>query len=148
MAFYDQIHTTKKFRLGTKKVDIAGNVYIYMKGVASLAARDAVVFDEGFVTARLSTSTAVAQPVAIAMTANTASTSFSWFQIYGVGAGTSVGTTAADTYLQSTATAGQLDDTTTAGKTIVGMTAAAAGTAGASMAVWLNYPYYPNAALA
>jgi hypothetical protein len=146
MPFTTQIHTTKKFRLLTRKTDYSGSQYVYLKGVASLAAGDAVVFDESGTTARLSTSTAVAQPVAVAMSANTSSSNYSWFQIYGL-ATVTAGTVAADAYLQSSATAGSVDDTTTAGKTIVGATSASA-TASGFITAWLNYPFYPNAALA
>src|SRR5690349_10188375 len=145
--WYQAIHATKRFRLLTKKTDIAGNVYIYLKGVASLAAGDAVVFDEAGATARLSTSTAVAQPVAVAMAANTAATTFSWFQIYGKATVNCAATVGADAYLQSSGTAGQVDDLTAVGKTIVGMTSASAGASNV-LTAWLDYPFYPNAALA
>ena len=145
--WYQAVHATKRFRLGTKKADTAGNVYIYLKGVASLAAGDAVVFDENFASARLSTSTAVAQPVAVALAANTSSTNFSWFQIYGNATVNCAATVAADAYLQSSGTAGQVDDLTAAGKTIVGMTSTTAGASNV-LTAWLNYPFYPNAALA
>lgn len=146
--WYKQVHTSKKFRLLTRKTDINGRIYIYLKGVASTAVGDAVVFDEAGVTARLSTSTAVAQPVAVAMAANTSATNYSWYQIYGLcPAVNCAATVAADAYLQSTGTAGQVDDTTTAGKTIVGMTSASAGSSNV-LTAWLNHPFYPNAALA
>lgn len=143
---FTQIHTSKKFRLLTRKKDYSGNEYVYLKGVASLAAGDAVVFDEAGATARLSTSTAVGQPVAVAMAANTSATNYSWFQIYGL-ATVTAGTVSADAYLQSSGTAGSVDDTTTAGKTIVGATSASA-TASGFITAWISYPYYPNAALA
>lgn len=144
--WYQAIHASKRFRLGTKKRSIDGKEFIYLKGVASLAVGDAVVFDESGTSARLSTSTAVAQPVAVAMAANTSSSNYSWFQIYGL-ATVNAGTVAADAYLQSSASAGAVDDTTTAGKTIVGATSASA-TASGQITAWLNYPFYPNAALA
>lgn len=79
--FYQQIHTTKRFRLLTKKTDVAGNTYIYLKGVASLAAGDFVVYDKDAVTVRsLAASTGF---VAVAMSANTAVTTFSWFMVDG-----------------------------------------------------------------
>jgi hypothetical protein len=146
-SFTTQIHTSKKFRLLTRKKDINGYEYVYLKGVASLAAGDAVVFDESGTTARLSTSTAVAQPVAVAMAAITSTTNYGWFQIYGLATVNCAATVAADAYLQSSGTAGQVDDLTAAGKTIVGATSASAG-ASNSLTAWLNYPFYPNAALA
>lgn len=146
--WYQAVHASKRFRLLTRKRDIAGNDYVYLKGVASTAVGDAVVYDEAGVTARLSTSTAVAQPVAIAMAANILATTFSWYQIYGLCPVVNcAATVAADAYLQSTGTAGQVDDTTTAAKSIVGATSASAGASNV-LTAWLNYPFYPNAAIA
>ena len=149
MAFYDKILLNAKgIRAGSRKKDYAGNEYILLKGVASLAAGDAVVFDETFASARLSTATAVGQPVAVAMSANTSSSNYSWFQVYGKATVSSGAlTVAADAQLQSTGTAGAVDDTATAGKTIVGAVSASANSGG-FITAWLNYPYYPNAALA
>lgn len=145
--WYQAVHLTKRFRLGTQKKDIAGNVYVYAKGVASTAVGDFVVFDETFTTARLSTSTAVAAPAAVAMAANILATTFSWYQVYGNGSAMAAGTVAADAQLQSTATAGAVDDTTTAAKTIVGAFSTAASTIGVALPVWLNWPFYENAAI-
>lgn len=145
--WYQAVHATKRFRLLTKKTDIAGNIYIYLKGVASTVAGDAVVFDELGVTARLSTGTAVAQPVAVAMAANILATTFSWYQIYGNATVNCAATVGADAYLQSSGVAGQVDDLTAAGKTIVGMTSSSAGAANV-LTAWCEYPFYPNAALA
>lgn len=139
--------TNKRFRLGSKKKDYSDNIYIYMKGVASLAVGDAVQFDEAFVTTRLLNSSALAGPVAIAMSANTSTTSASWFQIYGNGVATAAGTVAADAQLQATGTAGQIDDTTVAGDTIIGCFSMGTGTAASTLAVWLNFPYFEAAAI-
>lgn len=145
--WYQAIHASKRFRLLTRKRDVAGNEYIYLKGVASLAVGDAVVYDETGATARLSTATAVAQPVAVAMAANTAATSFSWFQIFGKATVNCAAAVAADAYMQSSGSAGQVDDLTAAGKTIVGMTSSTAASSN-KLTAWLVYPFYPNAALA
>jgi hypothetical protein len=149
-TFSSKLLLSKKgVRLGSRKKDYAGNEYILLAGVASLAVGDAVVFDPTtFVPTRLSTSTAVAQPAAIAMAANTSATVYSWYQVEGLGTATAAGTVASGAYLQSTATAGQIDDTTTAGKTIFGCLSAGAGTTGSTLAVWLSKPFYANAALA
>lgn len=146
-AWYQATHTSKRYRLLTRKIDTVGNVYVYLKGVASTAAGDAVIYDEGGVTARLSTATAVAQPVAVAMSANILATTFGWYQIYGLATVNCAATVGADAYLQSSGTAGQVDDLTAAGKTIVGATSASAGASNV-LTAWLTYPYYPNAALA
>jgi len=149
MAYFaDKILLSKKgVRVGSRKKDYAGNEFILMPGVASLAVGDAVVFDETYTPARLSTATAVAQPVAVAMAANTSTTNYSWYQIYGKATVSSGAlTVAADAVLQSSGTAGAVDDTATAAKTIVGMTSASANSGG-FITAWLNYPFYPNIAL-
>lgn len=79
--FYLQIHTTKRFRLLTEKTDAAGNTYVYLKGVASLVAGDFVTYDGAGATAR--TGAASTGPLAVAMSANTAATTFSWFLVNG-----------------------------------------------------------------
>lgn len=79
--FYSQIHTTKRFRLLTEKADPAGNIYVYTKGVASLAAGDFVTFDGTGTTTR--TLAAGTGPVGVAMSANTATTTFGWVQVSG-----------------------------------------------------------------
>lgn len=88
--FYTQIHTTKRFRLLTEKSDSAGNTYAYLKGVGSLAAGDFVKFDgAGTTTRMLAASTG---PIAVAMSANTAATTFSWFLVSGKYASANVAT--------------------------------------------------------
>ena len=144
-AWYQAIHASKRYRLGTRKTDSSNNVYVYMKGVASLAAGDAVQYDESFAPTRLLNSSSAAGPVAVAMAANTSATNYSWFQIYGIGSVTS-GTVAADKQLQATGTAGTVDDTTVAGDTILGMFSMAADSGGA-VQVMLNYPWFEAVAI-
>jgi len=127
--WYQAVHASKRFRLGTRKTDILGNIYVYLKGVSALAVGDAVQYDENYAPTRLLNTSAAAGPVAVSMAANTATTTFSWFQIYGVATVTS-GTVAADKQLQATATAGTVDDTAVAGDTIIGMFSMAADLVG------------------
>ena len=88
--FYLQLHLTKRFRLGTKKTDAANNMYVYLKGVASLAAGDFVTFDKDGAPTR--TVAATTGPVAIAMVANTSATNYSWYQVRGYYATANVAT--------------------------------------------------------
>lgn len=142
MAWYEDVHSTKKFRLGTRKRDVAGNEYIYLSGVASLVAEDFVVFDEAFGTTR-----AIADevgPVAVAMAAVDASTEYGWFGIYGNFTGDTA-TVAADKALYLTSTAGRLDDTDVAGDSVHGAFSMAADSSN-SCAVFLNYPFVTDIA--
>lgn len=83
MATWTDIHTSKRFRLGTEKQDPNGNVYVYLQGVGSVVANDWVVFDESGVTARLTTGAAPGAPLAIAQAAIDATTEYGWFGVVG-----------------------------------------------------------------
>lgn len=84
--------------------------FIYLKGVASTAAGNAVVWDEAGLTTR--TVAASRGPVGIAMSANVAS-QYGWYQIKGI-ATVSALTVSADAPVSLSATDGSLDDLTTA----------------------------------
>jgi len=146
MAFYTDIHTTKRFRLGTTKADIAGNVYVYLQGVASLAAKDVVLFDEAGVTTR-SLAATIGQ-VAVAMAANTSTTNYSWFQVYGMVTGVPVLTSFADnSAIYTTSTPGSVDDSGAGAEEFVfgmwGRSAIASGVA----TMQLAYPFKHAATL-
>lgn len=81
--------TTLETELGTRRMDRAGNEYIYLTGVASTVAGDWVHFDDDFVTTRLA-GTLVGK-VAVALSACVAG-EYGWYQIYGVGSAKVVAT--------------------------------------------------------
>lgn len=59
--------------------------FIFLAGVASTAVGSVVVYDQGtFATALAPVGSNLPQPVAIAMSANTAATTFGWYQIGGI----------------------------------------------------------------
>ena len=136
MAWYNDIDTTKKYRLGWTKSDVAGNEYIYLKGVASVVAEDFVSYDENFAMSR--TLADRVGPCGVAMSALDAATKFGWAQIFGNGTVDSA-TVAADKALYLTATAGRVDDTDVAGDLIHGMVSTGADATN-SLPVRLNYP--------
>jgi len=107
-SFTDPVHLTKRFRLLTQKKDIAGNVFVYLKGLASTAIGDWVVYDELGVTTRLITTSA--GPVGISMAANILSTTFSWYLIDGVALGNAATAYADNATVNGTATPGVVDD--------------------------------------
>jgi hypothetical protein len=84
--------------------------FIYLKGVGSTVAGNAVVYDEAGATTR--TVAASRGPVAIAMSANVAN-QYGWYQIRGI-ATVSALTVVADAPVSLSATDGSLDDLTTA----------------------------------
>lgn len=114
--------TTQKHPIGTtaqaNHATYGVATFIYLKGVASTAAYDVVVFDLKANT----TTRAVAGsrgPAAVAMSANVAS-QYGWYMIEG-SAIVTCGTAAADKPLYATATAGSVDDAVVSGDMILGM---------------------------
>lgn len=106
--------TTQKYKLGerVKARDVGTTAYgegefIYLKGVASTAVGDAVVYDiSGGTTVR--TVAASKGPLAVAMSANVAN-QYGWYQIFGLGVVTA-GDVADNGAVYTTATDGSLDD--------------------------------------
>jgi hypothetical protein len=116
--WYEAVHASKRFRLGTRKRDIKGHEYIYVKGVSSGAAGKWVSYDEAYATTLLAANAVGA--VGILMAAVDASTKFGWAQIYGVNTIASTDTVAADAALFIDGTAGRADDAGVAGDWIQG----------------------------
>ena len=77
----DVVSTVMVHPLLTGIVDTAGNKYVYVSGVASGAAKDAVQISSAGATTRLVTSGAVGN-VGVLVAALTAST-YGWAQVYG-----------------------------------------------------------------
>jgi hypothetical protein len=125
--WYQAIHAAKRFRLGTVKTDISGKKFIYLSGVASLATGDVVTYDEAYAPTR--TGAGARGPVAVAASANTSTTNYSWFQVDGLGSVKS-GTVLADKPCFVTATASQVDDAVVSGDKIDGMITQAADSGG------------------
>ena len=133
------IDSELKHPLGTRACDANGNEYIYLTGVASTTAGYIVTFDELHITT-LGVANAKGR-VAVAMAATVAST-YGWYQIRGKNTTVGVRGAVSDNGLMYlTASAGLVDDADVAGDLIIGMIArSAAGGAGSSLTVELNYP--------
>ena len=112
MAWYDQVHTTKRARLLTERKDVTGRQYIYLQGVASVVAGSAVTFDELGVTALVDTDTAatITGPMAVATAAVDATTEYGWFGIVGDFTCKAADAVADNAAVYATSTAGTLDD--------------------------------------
>lgn len=113
--------TTQYHPLGTRVFatdpTYGAGEFVYLKGVASTAVGDAVIYDQYAGT----TTRAVAGsrgPVAVAMSANVAN-QYGWYQVSG-SAVVTCGTVAANTPQYVTATAGSTDDAVVAGDKIDG----------------------------
>lgn len=140
----NETSTTQKHPVGfrVKCKDMGTNdrgygEFVYLKGVASTVAGDAVVFD---LSTGLTTRTVAASagPFAVAMSANAATTSFGWYQIFGVGVVT-CGTVLDNTAVYTTATDGSLDDSQVDSSQVIGAIFRSATDTGVAT-IGLNYP--------
>ena len=134
-------------------MDEDGSEYIYLQGIASVAAGSWVTYD---VTSTTGSTTALLAangkgPVAIAMAAIVAN-KFGWFQIFGLNLAAkaiSGGDAAAGAVVYGPATAGSVDDVAVAGDLLEGAlftvqegeVSAGAGYAG----VFITYPFVSDA---
>lgn len=142
-SFTDQLHTSKRFRLGTEKKDIAGNIFRYMKGGTSVAAGSWVTFAADTNVPTLLAGDAVG-PVAISMVANTSATNYSWYQVYGnnaIAKSDTVAGAAVGLYIDGTA--GRVDDAVVTGDLVVNAFPTAADTANI-LPVFINRPCVTN----
>jgi hypothetical protein len=107
--------------------------FVYLKGVASTAVGNAVIYDQyaGTSTRAVAGSRG---PVAIAMSANVAS-QYGWYQVSG-SAVVTAGTVAANALIYATATAGTIDDAVVSGDKVDGAVLKTAnGTPGTGLAI-------------
>jgi hypothetical protein len=135
-AWYENVDSTKKYRLGTRKRHFNNNEYVYLKGVTSTAQYSVVTYDDVGATA-LITANAVGD-VAIAQGAVDATTKYGWYLIYGSG------TAKCDTIASGKAcfidgTDGRVDDAVVTGDLIVGMYSRSADSSN-TCTVQLSYP--------
>lgn len=133
---------TQNHPLGTriKAVDstYGEGEFIYLKGVASTVVGSAVVWDSSFQTTL--TVAASRGPVGISMSANVAS-QYGWYQISGIAQAYAAGAVASGAPLQTSATGGAIDDTTTAGQYIDGAVSKGTASGAASLfSVGLAHP--------
>lgn len=131
------VHASAQNPLGIMAEDVAGNEYVYLQGVASTAANDAVTYDELFQSAR--SAAAAVGPVAVATAAILAG-QFGWYMRRGLGTVNVSAAVADNARLFLTATAGQLDDTSVAGDQVVGAIARSSSAGAGSVTVQLTYP--------
>lgn len=137
--------TDAKFGVGDLVTDQSGNQFVYVKASSAIAQYDVVTYDETFITtvAPLSTSNdARGDKVGVAPVA-IASGSYGWVQISGPAIANVLASCAANVRLNTTGTAGSLDDDgTTSSMQVQGIYLTAARTASnGSAAAILNYPW-------
>lgn len=88
--------------------------FILLKGVASTAVGSWVTYNYDDNTTTLLAANAIG-PVAVSMAANTAATTYSWYQISGKAVGLALAGFVDDANVYATATAGSVDDAVVAG---------------------------------
>ena len=140
------ISTTKNHALGTVCTAVdptyGGGEFIYLQGIGSTVAGSIVTFDAAtFLTALAPATANVSAPVAIAMSANVAS-SYGWYQIAGNAVAAKNGTVSlAARQAVGVQTAGVLNSSITGQNVDGAVVQAAATTATTSVVVTINRPH-------
>lgn len=118
MSQITNVDTSARVPLGTrvKAVDptFGEGEFIYLKGVASTAIGSVVTFYESDWTTALLAANAIGQ-VAVSMSANTAATTFGWYQTVGKAIAKCVASVADNGLVYACSTAGSIDDNATSG---------------------------------
>ena len=126
---------------GTIARDSAGNVYIYMQGVASLdATHNVVSYDENYVPSLIAAGAKGRVAVAMAVL-NSATATFGWYQIFGKNTITGSDAVADNGVPYIDATAGRIDDAAVTGDCIQGMMIRSTDASSNVCTTELNYPF-------
>jgi len=132
----------KGFGLGDRHIDQTGNEYVYVQaGVGGITANFVATIDEAYGAVMVSTSNDARGDLLGVAPATIAANSFGWVQVKGVCSVQVAASCAANVRLNTTATAGQLDDDGAAGSFTcdgIFLTTARGAGAGTAPAV-LNY---------
>lgn len=83
IQWYQAVHATKRYRLGTVKTDYAGNSFLYGKGVASNVLGAVVTFKDSTYIPILTTNASLTGIVGVSLSANILATTFSWYLVKG-----------------------------------------------------------------
>lgn len=141
VQWYQAVHAAKRYRLGTEKTGMDGNVYVYLKGGTSVAADSWVSFTTTYAAVLLASD--VIGRVAIAQAAIDATTKFGWFLVKGFYTTANSDTVAGANGLFIDGTAGRVDDASVAGDFIVGAFATGADATN-KVPVYVDHPYVTN----
>jgi hypothetical protein len=143
---FEETSTVLFHRLGDRMKahdpDYGVGEFIYLKGVASTVVGSWVTFNQDDNTTALLAANAIG-PVAVAMSANDAATSYGWYQIYGKAVGRVLAGFVDNANVYATATAGSVDDAIVAGDLVKNAKGASAvGTPSANLAEFeIQYPF-------
>lgn len=138
-------HDVPKFALGTRTQGSEGTEWVYVKAASAITAAGYFVsFDEAFSAAMVSTSNDAEGDLGGTAPMAFAASDYGWVQVKGPTLIRVAASCAANVPLNTTATAGQLDDDSTAAALIVEgayLTAAREASAGTAAGM-LNYPKF------
>lgn len=137
-----QVDTDATFKVGQIGEDASGNQYVYVSAGSAVTANYNVVISAAYAANHITTTNGVYGLKVGVAPAAAASGSYFWAQIYGNATAQVLASCAANARVNTTATAGALDDDGgTGAKEIRGfsLSAARAATAGTAAAI-LNYP--------
>lgn len=129
------------FRLGTHMWSEDGKCYVYCQADGAITANDVVIMTEAYQADQIDTTNsngAIGDRVGIAP-ATFADDEYGWIQVFGPATANVGSSASANTKLNTTGTAGRIDDDATAGaETILGLvtTAAESGNEAAAMMTW------------
>jgi hypothetical protein len=135
----------KGFAPGDQIEDSAGNTWVYVKATATIVQYDVVTYDETYITtvAPVQTSNAARGDKLGVAAAAFSSGEYGWLQIYGPCTLNVLGSCNANVELTVSATAGDVDDATTASLKVadgIVLTAANSASVVAGKAGMLNWP--------
>lgn len=143
--------TTQNHELGqrikAKDPDYGIGEFIYLKGASSTVAGSWVTYSADDWTTTLLAANAIG-PVAVSMSANAASTSYGWYQIFGkVASGKCLTSFADNGIVWCTATAGSVDDASVAGDLVSGARGASTTVVSSGVAEFeIHYPFVDDRA--
>lgn len=142
LALGTAVNVFPEFELGTRMMGAAGKEYVYVQADGAITANDVVLITEAFQADQLDTTnsaSAFGDMVGVAG-ATFADNEYGWVQIKGA-CSVNVGTScAANTAVNSTGTAGRVDDDATSGAEVVtGLVTTGAESSNVAAAM-LNYP--------
>lgn len=133
----------KGFSLGERYVDSSGNEWIFVQAATALAQYDVASISSAFAASALSTANDARGNIVGVAGVAFASGEYGWLQVKGTGQMNVLASCAANARVNTTATAGSLDDDGTAGSMQVQgayLSSARAASNGPAPAI-LNYPY-------
>lgn len=133
----------KSFGLGDRFIDDSGKEYVFVTASAAITANFVCFIDSSYSATMLSTSNDARGNLVGVPLATFASGEFGWLQVKGPSTVRVLASAAANVRLNTTATAGALDDDGTVGAMQVQgvYLTTANGGAAANVAAILNYPY-------